>query len=161
MDAADLLKIQKEYRLDALTEFSSTFGRSGWTFKHNEAVDPAFRSYQYDVDDYVQNRKYLRITDANIFAGLFTEWDNSPRRYNRGASIMQSSPENYKQWLDDLIVWTEENHSDPEERLIFVNAWNEWAEGAHLEPDTYYGYAYLQKTRDALEEASKNKIKNQ
>ena len=153
MDSNDLVNIQKEYGLDALTEFSSTFGRRGWKFKHNEAVDPAFRSYQYDVVDYVQNRKYLRTTDANVFVGLFTEWDNSPRRYNRGASIMQSSPENYKQWLSDLIRWTKENHSNPEEQFIFVNAWNEWAEGAHLEPDTYYGYAFLQQTRDALEEA--------
>ena len=153
MDTNNLANIQKEYQLDALTEFSSIFGREGWKFKHTESFDPSFQSQLYDVDDYVQNRKYFRNTDANVFAGLFPNWDNTPRRYNRGASILQSSPENYKQWLSDLIQWTKEKHPNREEQLIFVNAWNEWAEGAHLEPDTYYGYSYLQKTRDALEEA--------
>ena len=97
-------------------------------------------------------KKYILDTKANVFPGLFPDWDNSPRRYNRGAWILQNKPENYKQWLSDLIQWTKE-HNSPDERYIFVNAWNEWAEGAHLEPDTYYGYSYLQQTRDALEEA--------
>lgn len=153
MDIEHLAEIQTEYHLDALTEFSSVFGRTGWKFKNDDSFDPAFKSHQYDVDDFVKNRKYLRKTDANVFAGLFPNWDNTPRRYNRGASILQSSPENYKKWLADLIKWTKENHPDPEEQFIFVNAWNEWAESAHLEPDTYYGYSYLQQTRDALEEA--------
>ena len=161
MDPDRLYEIQSEYCLDALTEFSSVFGRTGWTFKENNSFDPAFKSYQYDVDDYVQNKKYLRTTDANVFAGLFPNWDNTPRRYNRGASILQNTPENYKNWLSDLIKWTKDNHPNKEEQLIFVNAWNEWAESAHLEPDTYYGYSYLQKTRESLEEAAiKKPIQN-
>lgn len=152
METDDLADIQAEYQLDALTEFSSIFGRRDWKFKQVESFDPAYASYQFDVDDYVQNRKYFRETDANVFVGLFPNWDNTPRRYNRGSSILQSSPEIYKQWLTDLIQWTKEKHPKQEEQIIFVNAWNEWAECAHLEPDTYYGYSYLQQTRDALEE---------
>ena len=59
------------------------------------------------------------------------------------------SPDLYKKWLTDCIKWTKENHNK-KEQFVFVNAWNEWAEGAHLEPDNKYGYAYLQATLDCL-----------
>lgn len=152
MDSEKLEDVQKEYMLDALMEFSAINGRKGWNFKQEKFVDPACRSICYDVDDFVANKKYLRETSAKVFPGLVPNWDNSPRRYNRGASILQCTPENYKSWLSDLIHWTNE-HNQPDERFVFINAWNEWAEGAHLEPDSYYGYAYLQKTREALEES--------
>lgn len=157
MDLEQLEEVQKEYKLDALMEFSAIFGRKGWSFKQENFVDPACRSICYDVDDFVLNKKYLLNTQAKVFPGLITNWDNSPRRYNRGASILQNTPENYKKWLADLIQWTRE-HNQPNEQFVFVNAWNEWAEGAHLEPDTYYGYAYLQKTREALEESVNNPL---
>lgn len=153
MDHGELEKVQKEYELDALMEFHPVAGRKGWNKKQVEYMDESCRSVCYDVDDFVSNRKYLLDTKANVFPGLFPDWDNSPRRYNRGAMILQNTPENYKKWLSDLIKWTKA-HNKEGERFIFVNAWNEWAEGAHLEPDSYYGYAYLQKTREALEENS-------
>ena len=59
-----------------------------------------------------------------------------------------------KKWLKDIIQWTKENNNK-EEQIVFVNAWNEWAEGAHLEPDLKYGYAYLEATKEALEETRK------
>lgn len=152
MKGKDLDNVLQEYRLNALIEFHPVAGRNGWKLKQEEFFDSACKSTCYDVDDFVKNKKYLLDTKAKVFPGLFPDWDNSPRRYNRGAWILQSSPENYRQWLSDLIHWTKE-HNAPDERFIFVNAWNEWAEGAHLEPDTYYGYSYLQQTRDALEEA--------
>lgn len=151
MDHADLRGTQKDYMLDALMEFHPVAGRKGWNYKQENFVDPACRSTCYDVEDFVVNRKYLLETNANVFPGLFPDWDNSPRRYNRGAWILQNTPENYKMWLLDLLRWTHE-HNTEGEQFVFVNAWNEWAEGAHLEPDSYYGYAYLQKTREALEE---------
>ena len=151
MNNQNLEDVQKEYKLDALMEFHPVAGRKGWNKKRVEYMDQSCRSVCYDVEDFIINQKYLLDTKANVFPGLFPDWDNSPRRYNRGAMILQSTPENYKKWLSDLIKWTKE-HNKKDERFIFVNAWNDWAEGAHLEPDSYYGYAYLQKTREALEE---------
>jgi glycosyltransferase involved in cell wall biosynthesis len=63
---------------------------------------------------------------------------------------LNSTPQAYQEWLSNAVAETCERIANPNERLIFVNAWNEWAEGAHLEPDQRFGYAYLQATRDAL-----------
>ena len=83
-------------------------------------------------------------------------WDNTARKAETGACIFQSTPKQYKTWLKDIINWTKENNNK-NEQFIFINAWNEWAEGAHLEPDQKYGYAFLQATKEALEEIN-NKI---
>ena len=57
-------------------------------------------------------------------------------------------------WLTDIIKESHEIHSVDND-FVFVNAWNEWAEGAHLEPDMMYGYANLDAVRNALEKNRK------
>lgn len=63
---------------------------------------------------------------------------------------MGCTPQLYRQWLTDCICYSN-RHLAEDERYVFINAWNEWAEGAHLEPDQRYGYAYLRATREAVE----------
>ena len=67
----------------------------------------------------------------------------------KGQVIKGATPEKFKKYMTIQM----ENAKNRNSEFVFINAWNEWAEGAHLEPDTYYGYSYLQQTRDALEEA--------
>lgn len=85
-----------------------------------------------------------------LFKTVFPGWDNEPRRPGRGHVFLYSSPDIYQYWLTKACQFAM-GYRDPELRLVFVNAWNEWAEGAHLEPDRKYGYAYLQATSDALQ----------
>lgn len=83
------------------------------------------------------------------FPCVVPAWDNTPRhRSGKAAIIKGSTPELYEHWLRGTIATSYAN--PPEERIIFINAWNEWAEGAHLEPDVMYGHAYLEATRRAL-----------
>jgi len=84
-----------------------------------------------------------------LFHTVFPSWDNEPRKPGRGYTFAFSTPEAYKEWLISSIENTIIHH-DSDERIVFINAWNEWAEGAHLEPDRRFGYAYLQATMDAL-----------
>jgi Glycosyltransferase WbsX len=72
-------------------------------------------------------------------------WDNSARRY-RGATIVNgSTPEHYEQWLREAVDGTVPD-SD-RHKTVFINAWNEWAEGCHLEPCSKWGRQYLEATR--------------
>lgn len=78
-------------------------------------------------------------------------WDNSARR-NSGAIIVHgSTPELYEKWLSQILKLF--MPPTPDENLIFINAWNEWAEGNHLEPCQRFGRGYLQSTQKALEVA--------
>jgi len=81
---------------------------------------------------------------GTLFKCVFPSWDNSVRRINAIPSIYAwSSPELYQQWLAYCLAQAAAGD------FVFVNAWNEWAEGAYLEPDLFFGHAYLEATWQA------------
>ena len=84
----------------------------------------------------------------NGFRTVFPSWDNSARRGVRGTVVMNGTPENYEYWLSEAIKKTKQEFPN-QERLVFINAWNEWAEGCHLEPDRKFGHQFLEATARA------------
>jgi glycosyltransferase involved in cell wall biosynthesis len=82
---------------------------------------------------------------------VFPSWDNSPRRGSEAVVVHNSTPDAYGEWLRTAVERAVERSAP--EPLVFVNAWNEWGEGAHLEPDVRHGRAYLEATRRALDAA--------
>jgi hypothetical protein len=80
-----------------------------------------------------------------LFPGVCPSWDNEARKPGRGFSVHGATPADYHDWL---LAACERalTFPDADERIVFINAWNEWAEGAHLEPDRHLGYAYLAQT---------------
>ena len=83
--------------------------------------------------------------DYSFFRCVTPGFDNSARRREGGATFMNATPENYERWLRRVVEMTRQKYSD-DRRLVFVNAWNEWAEGNHLEPDQKFGHAFLEAT---------------
>jgi lipopolysaccharide biosynthesis protein len=76
-------------------------------------------------------------------------WDNSARRRTNARIVVDSTPQLYEAWLRRATAKTLQE-AQGDERIVFINAWNEWAEGCHLEPDLKWGHAYLAATRRAL-----------
>ena len=83
---------------------------------------------------------------------VFPAWDNTARKGDCGWVVHNSTPAAYEEWLRTTV---ERAGKLPKgERIVFLNAWNEWAEGAHLEPDRTDGRAYLEATRRAVVSSS-------
>jgi SAM-dependent methyltransferase len=117
---------------------------------------PVFNDFCGAIYDYrkVAENLVTRPTGGHtVFRGVMPGWDNTARMQNQGTIWAHSNPQLYCRWLHRVVQQTR-RHPNPDERLIFINAWNEWAEGAHLEPDQQHGYAWLNATRLALESGS-------
>jgi hypothetical protein len=108
---------------------------------------PALTFYDYDMV-WKHMLQVEREGGIPAFPGAFVDWDNTPRYVKRARIFRGASPERFAYWFRRLVEVTA-TRPDPE-RIIFKNAWNEWAEGTYLEPDERYGLKYLEAVRDAL-----------
>jgi len=84
---------------------------------------------------------------------VFPSWDNSPRTGERSVVLHNATPASYERWLGEAIARAGRREGD--HRLVFINAWNEWGEGCHLEPDRHHGQAFLEATQRALANAER------
>jgi lipopolysaccharide biosynthesis protein len=108
--------------------------------------------FEGGVWDYISAAKWAlarSLPDYPFFRGVMTGWDNTPRLPHNGQIFVNAHPANYERWLTGVIAQTRARHR-ADARLVFINAWNEWAEGAYLEPDQQYGRLFLEATRRAL-----------
>lgn len=96
-------------------------------------------SYPDFVDFDLQRKNPLQ----KCYPGVSPMWDNSSRRVHLNATILDgSTPEHFRRWYHGKADRFEGIAGD--DRFIFINAWNEWAEGNHLEPCQRWGKAYLE-----------------
>jgi lipopolysaccharide biosynthesis protein len=108
--------------------------------------------FEGGVWDYISAAKWAlarSLPDYPFCRGVMTGWDNTPRLPHNGQIFVNAHPANYERWLTGVIAQTRAGHRG-DARLVFINAWNEWAEGAYLEPDQQYGRLFLEATRRAL-----------
>lgn len=83
--------------------------------------------------------------DITTYFSCFTGFDDTPRRGKRGNALVGVTPELYQEFLSRTIAKNQVAGNE----FTFINAWNEWGEGMHLEPDEKYGYSFLEATLDA------------
>ena len=89
------------------------------------------------------NRKKV---SKKTFIGVFPGWDNTARKDEEGWIVRGSTPKKFGHSLKDALINSEERGNE----FVFINAWNEWSEGAYLEPDKRYGYAYLNEIKKVI-----------
>jgi lipopolysaccharide biosynthesis protein len=139
------------YGFDAMVEFPPHEVNILPVNEQIEFTNPAFSGSVYDYRQLVENLLSRPDVPYVRHLTLMPGWDNTARRPDHANIFMNASPEVYEVWLREAVARTHVCRR-PEERLVFINAWNEWAEGAHLEPDQRYGHQYLQATLRALTE---------
>jgi lipopolysaccharide biosynthesis protein/SAM-dependent methyltransferase len=145
-------KDPRDYKMDAAVErvlHDWTDGKveniSNQLNKYRD-MNGSVLDYSALADHYI-NKEFKN--DFICYRSLVPVWDNTAR-YGSDAYILHNfTPQKMQSWLERLIEYSKNNLPD-DNRFIVVNAWNEWAEGAHLEPDAAFGYAYLNVIGRAL-----------
>jgi GT2 family glycosyltransferase len=149
MEAAGQLLMPAEIGFNAAVEFPP-HGRAIPATDAVEVLKPGWTGYRYDYDASVLAFLERPGVAWRRYPAVFPGWDNTPRQPMRGTSFDDASPEAFRFAVERKIDQMR-GFLAGEERLLFVNAWNEWAEGAHLEPDSGFGHRWLEALRDALE----------
>jgi lipopolysaccharide biosynthesis protein len=160
---------------DCSVEFQPLFGealytlriprRKWWHRRRIRTAEPAF--YDNLIFDYRALAERAQATSSPSYPRIpcvCPGWDNSPRRKSGAHIFINSTPDAYGQWLQEVVnrrraeAKAEGDGLISPESLVFINAWNEWGEGNHLEPCQRWGRGYLEATRAALGVAVSEKV---
>lgn len=101
----------------------------------------------YDYDEVWRRIVTRKVEKDNIFPGAFPAWDNTPRRGKNANVFYKATTEKFKFYFSEQVKKAENIYNA---KYIFINAWNEWAEGAHLEPDEKNEYRYLEAIKETM-----------
>jgi len=133
---------------DAGAEFPPHGHHAIWLNARVDLTNPSFSGLVTSYRALVVESLVRPLDDFKLFRTVVPAWDNTARRQDSGTVFLGSSPEIFEHWAAKMVASTLERFRG-EERLLFVNAWNEWGEGCHLEPDARYGRQYLRALRNA------------
>jgi lipopolysaccharide biosynthesis protein len=114
----------------------------------NELDGAQFAGRLFDYDELAKLPNNSTAPDAINFEAVIPSWDNEVLEPERGASLIGATPEAYAEWLTRAVLAT--SQTSRAENLVFIDAWNAWNEGAHLEADQRHGYGHLHATACVL-----------
>lgn len=140
--------VPETYGFDAAVEFpphlSPRMQINDSITLHNQHFTGQICDYKHVMEESMRQKP----PEYTLFRGIMPQWDNTAR--NISATIYHGAePSLYQDWLSCLIEYSK-NILPENQKFIFINAWNEWAEGAYLEPDERYGFAWLNATARAV-----------
>ncbi|MCU0730567.1 MAG: glycoside hydrolase family 99-like domain-containing protein [Hyphomonas sp.] len=142
----------KRLGFDALSEFPPHAIYAREMVADVKLYDSRYAGAVLDYQTVVTMQLDRSYPEGVVFPGVMPAWDNVARRPLAGNVFHGSTPEAYRTWLRFCADRARKNPEN--ERFVFINAWNEWAEGAYLEPDRLYGHAYLWATASVIDELS-------
>lgn len=140
---------------DAVTEFEplyTTFFDISIFNKAKRFLCKKFKTIDFQNYDILWKKIINRrrtYNDKTIYKGCFVGWDNSPRKEKNSMIVKGGAPEKFSKYFKMLVKKERKNAS---EEYVVINAWNEWSEGAMLEPSEQYKYKYLEGVKEALDE---------
>ena len=105
-----------------------------------------FRSY----DAYCKKIVSRKVLSSKMVPGMFVAWDNTPRKGSYSTIFLGSTPEKFEKYMTSIIRKAVHEYKKD---MVFINAWNEWAEGCYLEPDKENQYKYLEALKNAIDNA--------
>lgn len=105
-------------------------------------LDPEYKGHVFDYDAIVKRSLNEGPNDFPLIKTATPSWDNEARRPGRGMILHGSTPRKFEAWMAALVARAQKDQVFGES-IVCVNAWNEWAEGAVLEPDVHFGGAFL------------------
>jgi len=138
---------------DAGVEFPPHGHQAIWLNARVELTNPEFIGLITSYRALVVQSLYRLPDDFKLFRCVVPSWDNTARRQDKGSVFVGSSPEIFEHWVTEMVTATLARFGG-DERLLFVNAWNEWGEGCHLEPDARHGRQYLEAFKRATDSVS-------
>lgn len=137
-----------EFGMDSATEFPPHKTIAADRTKDVVPPDSPYVGTVFDYEEMVFNEIAKPDQVYPLYRTCMPSWDNTSRRGVKGNVFHNASPEVFEVWLSHLIMRARKVLPE-RQRLVFINAWNEWAEGAYLEPDRKHGHAYLRAVRNA------------
>ena len=141
----------REFGFDGAIEFPPHKHTQRMTTIQNELtwLDWDFSANVFRYEDVVSFSLDEPQPDFPIIKTIVPSWDNDARRQGKGVVIHDGTPAKYQAWLSELVKRANRNPFFGEP-IVCVNAWNEWCEAAYLEPDQYFGSAFLNATGRAV-----------
>lgn len=147
----------RDIGFDAAVEFPPNMSNPQDIGGRQRLLNPDFRGDVRDWRELASEIAARPLPAYTLYPGVNPGWDNEARRSGKGRIYLHASPRGYRDWLHTTIH-QRLKETPANQRLVFINAWNEWAEGAVLEPDARLGHAWLQATRQALQSPAQDSV---